>query len=381
MKKPAVLIVLALGLLTSLLAFLSLVGLGILRESPSWAVAVGASCLVILPAAGIAATTRWRPVGVALGSLVWPSLLLAGLPVWFPGERVAAVSTGLGFLAAPMGEDASRQAAGWGEQLASLAGEEKLAGRPPPPEVESVVARLTEAPPRPASVTPLEGEQIALPYEGAGRSLRIPVVFQQGDEESERWMLYDTGATYTTLTPQALAELGIEVPEDAPEVTLHTANGERISRLVLLERVWIGGFPVDGVTVAVCEECGGDEDAGLLGLNVSGQFTVTTDPGRREMLLEPLPGEADRQLDLGHWVDIAATATVWSDGRVVVDVAADSRAELPMRDLIVDIECGGQTFQATFADLAPLAEADTRVSLPRGTSCAEYRIALASGTW
>ena len=381
MKRTLPLILISTGLLLSLLAFLSLVGLGILRQSPSWAVAVGASALVVLPAAGIGAMFRWKPAGVGLGMVVWPVAVLAGLPVWFPGERVAAISTGMGFLAAPLGEESSRQFADLGERMALLAGEEKLAGEPPPPEAEPVITRLSEPPPPPERVEPLEGDQIALPYEGAGRSLRIPVVFEDDGEESERWMLYDTGATYTTLTPEALRELGVEVPPDAPIVTLQTANGERQSKLVLLDRVWIGGFPVEGVTVAVCEECGGGEDAGLLGLNVSGQFTVTTDPSRREMVLEPLGQDADRHLDVGHWVEIAATATVWSDGRVVVDVSADNMVDLPMQDLVVDIECSGQTWQATFEELAPLAEADTRVSLPRGTTCTEYRIALSSGSW
>ena len=53
-------------------------------------------------------------------------------------------------------------------------------------------------------------------------------------------------------------------------------------------------LPPSGVVgadqVAVCEECGGKDSVGLLGLNVSGQFTVTLDPDRHEMVLKPLPG-------------------------------------------------------------------------------------------
>ena len=59
---------------------------------------------------------------------------------------------------------------------------------------------------------PLQQDEIALPVEGEGRRLSIPVVFEHGERTVEVWMLLDTGATYTTLPMEVLDQLGLRVP-------------------------------------------------------------------------------------------------------------------------------------------------------------------------
>jgi len=380
MKRPVSVAVLVLGLSIGLLAFAQLVGLGVLREGPGWAIAVGAACLLVLPVAALSGFGKHRIESLAGAALAWPIAVLVGLPVWFPGERTDALTTGLAHLAAPAGQSEAGAAAGtW---IGEFMGDESLAGRPPAELVEAVEdnVRLSEAVvPERRRVENMD--EIALPYEGSGRSLRIPVVFENDGVEQELSMLYDTGATYTTLTPAALADLGVDIPDDAPEITVNTAGGERAARIVLVDTVWLGGFPVDGVTLAVCEECGGDDEAGLLGLNVSGNFTITIDPGVRELVLEPLPQPRDRHLDITHWIDIGATATGWSDGRVEVEVQADSQVDRPVRDIDVSVECADKRFTAEVPSLAPGAHEEARISLPRGTNCETYTIRLAEAYW
>lgn len=379
MSRPISIVLSLVGFVLAGVAFAQLVGLGILREGPSWAIALGAGLVLLLPILGICGVMKYRLESFATGMLLWPVALLVGLPVWFPGERPDALATGFGHLAAPMGQEAA--ASSFGESLADFMGEENLAGRPPPVEavplapVAPRLAELSEAP-----TEPLPTAEIALPYEGAGRSLRIPVVIEADGMEQEVWMLYDTGATYTTLTEDDLESIGIRIPPDAPEITVNTAGGERTAKIVLIDRVWLGGFPVDGVTIAVCEECGSDEDAGLLGLNVSGQFTVTVDPAERQLVLEPLEAR-DRHLDIAHWVEVGATATAWSDGRVEVEVSAESSTDRQVDDLSVTIHCSGEEFSATIDEVPPNDLATARVSLPRGTDCTTYRIRLEEAYW
>lgn len=384
MKRPISIAVLVLGLLVGALAFAQLIGLGVLRDGPGWAIALGSAMVLVLPVFALSSFGKHRIESVAAATLVWPVVLLVGLPVWFPGERAESLATGFGHLAAPLGAEETEAGAAMGDAIAEFMGAESLAGRPPAEAVEAEdveeEARLSEA------ITaerrdPENLESIALPYEGRGRSLRIPVVFENDGVEQELWMLYDTGATYTTLTPDALNALGVAIPSDAPEITVATAGGERTAQIVLLDTVWLGGFPVDGVTIAVCEECGGDEEAGLLGLNVSGGFTVTIDPAVRELVLEPLPGPRDRHLDITHWLEIGATATGWSDGRVEVEVEADSETDRLITDVAVGIECADKTFTAEIAEVAPGAHAESRISLPRGTQCETYRIRLQQAYW
>lgn len=360
-----------------------LLGLGTTRELPVALVVLGAVWVGLLPGLGLAQLLGGGRAAFGLGGGLWGLGLLLGLPLYLPGERANALAAGFGWLGAPLGPDAAQRMAGLGEALAQALGEEQLQGQPPPEPAESTpIAPAEPAPPALTAPAIQVGEQdeIALPYEGTGRSVRIPVVLE-GAATLERWMLFDTGATYTTLGVDTLRALGVEVPRDAPEITLQTANGERSARVALVPRLWLGGFEVEGVTVAVCEECGGDDNAGLLGLNVSGQFTVTLDHGQQELILRPREGVLDRSLDISQWVDIEALATAWADGRVVVEVSAHNRSPRAVRGLAVGILCGEERFKAAVGEVPPGEERSRKVSLPRGTSCESYQIRLDSATW
>lgn len=367
----------ALLLLASLapisIALALLIGVGLERQvSPSIA-ALSAVALVVLPISGLTPLLGNRPLSAALAAWVWPALVVFGVPLYFPGERAGALGTGLGFFGALGGLESARSAAAMGETLGGFLGEELGAGRAPPAN-----ARVLTAPAMPPSQG--SDDALSLPYEGEGRSMHIDVAFE-GSRTVEVPMLFDTGATYTTLNMKTLKALGLSLDPDAPEITLHTANGERQAKIVLVDRVWLGDFTVDGVTIAVCEECGGDGAAGLLGLNVSGQFTTTVDPARHELLLTPRTDTPNRQLDIGQWVDIAATATAWTDGRINVVVEAKSRAPRPIREIQVGIHCGGEDFVATVSGLAPRGEGTAEVALPRGTTCSAYRVSLDRAVW
>jgi hypothetical protein len=163
-------------------------------------------------------------------------------------------------------------------------------------------------------------------------------------------------------------------------VTVRTAGGERQTRLVLLPRIWVGGFEVEGVTVGVCDECVGGDTVGLLGLNVSGRFLVTVDQARHEILLRPRTGAEDRTVDITHWVDLSAEATRYGDGRIEVAVQVENRSDRRIHTADVEINCN-QSFVAALEDLAPRKRVETVVSLPPGTDCSKYTIRLDRGTW
>lgn len=381
MRKGLTLCLALLGLATTLIGFATLLGLGVLREGPAWAVTLSAAAVVLLPAAAIGLAWRSNVEAWVSGLILWPVLLYTALPLYFPGERAEGLATGCGTLAGISGsEDTMRSAAGVCEGMARLLGPELLRGRPPAVEAPRIEADADPLPPRPTIAVSLgEDDSIALPYEGAGHSLKVPVVFD-ADGSHELWMLFDTGATFTTLNPDALDRLGVRVPSDAPSILLNTANGEVEAPIVLIERVWIGGFPVEGLTVAVCEDCAGEDHEGLLGLNVSGQFSVTLDPGRQEMLLKPAAG-IDRMLDVLHWVTVSAMTYRYPDGRVEVEVTAENRVDRAVSQAVVSIECSGEQYEAEINDLAPRGTKESRVSLPRDAGCEETLIRLKSASW
>lgn len=366
-----------------LVAVAGALGLGLARELPMGLVALSAVWLGLMPGLGLAALLGRGRAAFGVSGGVWALTFVLGMPLYFPGERREALTSGFAWLAAPLGAGPAQAGAQLGQVLADALGEEWMQGQTPPTPAQLPAEALQPEPPPILAAPALQvgtEDEIALPYEGTGRSVRIPVVFE-GTNTEEHWMLFDTGATYTTVNERTLRSLGVVVPRDAPEITMQTANGEAQARVVLLPRLWLGGFAVEGVTVAVCEACGGEDHAGLLGLNVSGQFTVTLDHEREELLLRPRTGPVDRALDISQWVDLSAVATSWADGRVVVEVSALNRSPRAIASITVGILCGEDRFEAQLAALGAGAEVERRVSLPRGADCDPYQIKLDAARW
>lgn len=367
MLRGVTAILMLLALPSSGLAIALVAGAGVIRQGPPVLVALSAALLVGLPAAGLGNMARGRLAGAAAGLLVWSWLVVGGFSLYFPGERVEALAAGAGVLAAPLRLEVDPAAVISIEQRLPSLGD----GRLPPPRAEVVEALDV---PLHSSEIP---DGVVLPFEGQGRTMAVPVTFEGSDDEI--WMLFDTGATLTTLNAGTLAKLGIAIPEDAPEVSLRTAAGQQTARVISLERLWVGGLLVEGVTIAVCEACADDETAGLLGLNVSGRFRVTVDASARTLTLQPR-AEPDHSVDLSPWLAVEATAVHWSDGRIEVELAADSITDRPVSEITVEIRCD-QVFAAKLQKIPPRGRAEATVSLPLGVSCDGYSVAMTHGRW
>ena len=345
-------------------------GAGVLRGAPPQALSAFVAALVLVPCLAIAAATSRGGPAALLACALWPAGLILGFPLFFPDERANALHTGLSAVLMPLG---GRADMAWAEQLDQAL--PRFAGaHPPPPAAEPLVK---VAPP----ATELGTDQVALPFEGEGRTLSIPVTVEgAAGRDQDMWMLFDTGATLTTLDTATLRKIGVTVPSDAPEVSVHTAAGERKTRLALVDRVWVGGMPVDGVTVSVCDACAGDKTVGLLGLNVSGRFLSTVDHQRQELVLQPQAGSENRAVDIGQWLELGATATRWPDGRVDVEVRCKNRAPRAVSRAEVAIECD-KTWLATLTNLPAGGSDKAVVSLPVGSACDGYTVHLERASW
>ncbi len=351
------------------IALALVMGAGVLRQGPPLLVALSAGAVVVLPGLSLSAVVRLRVLAAAAGVLLWSSLVTAGFSLYFPGERADALAAGISVFTTPIGMPVRPDAILAVESLLPHLGEAK----PRPP-----VARVLEEVEIPLGPDgPADG--VVLPFEGEGRSMSLPLQVEGPAGTQELWMLFDTGATLTTLNQSALDALGVVVPADAPEVTLRTASGERTAKVALIERMWLGGLEVNGITVALCEECAGSRTTGLLGLNISGRFRVTVDGHRRELILQPRES-IDHAVDLSPWLSIRATAVHWSDGRIEVQVGADSVAARTVASVEVEIHCD-ETFTAVLEEIPPGGSREATVSLPLGTDCTDYTVEMRTGRW
>ena len=192
-------------------------------------------------------------------------------------------------------------------------------------------------------------------------------------------MIFDTGATFTTVTPEALEKIDVRVPADAPRVALNTAGGQIDAPLVLLDAVWLGDVPVEWVTVAACPSCAAPGGAGLLGLNVSSQFRVEIDYDRKRIHLEPSPG--DRRHDIRRWLELKARGQNIVGERLDFDVTVANRAPRAIASATVEIDCGETGAAVEVRDIPAKGEQTAGVSLPADTVCPSFRLDLLSARW
>jgi aspartyl protease family protein len=136
-------------------------------------------------------------------------------------------------------------------------------------ESELAVAGQTEA-----SVTNLEDGPP--PRQEARAECTVPVYRRQARgtflvdariNDTDVRLIVDTGASLTTLAEELLDELGVEVDRQR-SIHAITATGPTLLPTARVESLSIGDAEVRGLSVAVCDGCGGHIAGGLLGLDV-----------------------------------------------------------------------------------------------------------------
>jgi aspartyl protease family protein len=85
-------------------------------------------------------------------------------------------------------------------------------------------------------------------------------------------MVVDSGATLVTLTSATASQLGITIPEDAPELKLVMADGRDIpAKAIVIARMRVGEFEAENVRTAVLAPSA-DGAEPLLGMSYLGNF-------------------------------------------------------------------------------------------------------------
>lgn len=366
-KPTAQVLASILGVLCAGVTLATLFGLGLHREASSLAVAAAATGLVLVPPLALAVAVKNHRVEVlGLAASLWSVAVFLALPIYFPGERADAMVTGLSLGSSDI-EPMARA-------LAGAMPEEPRVAEPEAPVAETLVVQ-----PIPEPKAPLLEHQIALPYEGDGRRLSVEIAVEHGGETRELQFLLDTGATYTTMPSELLAKMGIRPSEDDPVITLHTANGTREARIVLLDRVWLGDLPMDGVAVATCDPCAGEDTVGLLGLNVTGGFNLTIDADRREVVFSRR-ADYSRHLDVKPFVDVGATISRLP-GRVSVEARLDNRAHRPVTSAQASIHCREETWLVDLGEVGPGELGTASRRLPPHEPCERYQVGLHAASW
>ena len=149
------------------------------------------------------------------------------------------------------------------------------------------------------------GGQITLEFDERGSSMLVPA--EVGGKSV--YFLFDTGASFTTLTPSFARSIGASPPDNAPSTVSRTANGSRRFRFGIVPEITLAGRPHRNITYGACKACGGvtyrgKQIVGLLGLNVLRRYRIDYDHSAGEVRLEPGPDFSDRTFDVAPWLDV-----------------------------------------------------------------------------
>jgi hypothetical protein len=384
-----------------------LFGLGLDAGAPTAVALVSALALTLLPVAGLGAWLERigsgetaRASARIFAVWIWTGTVLLAVPYFAPGLRSTAARDGADALFArhlgPLRDPVCDAVGG----LAGLLGSDgeppanvplfAAAPREPATEPEPPVESETAEPPAPLQRPPAREPALPVPapedeapvvlaYRGDGRELDVEVALD-GPRLGERFrMIFDTGASFTTVTPEALEEIDVRIPADAPRVTLHTAGGQIEAPLVLLDAVWMGDHPIEWVTVAACPSCTAPGRAGLLGLNVSSQFRVEIDHDRKRIHLDPSPG--DRRHDIRPWLELGARGVQHGLERLELDVTVRNRAPRAIESATVEIDCGASGYAVEVGAIPARGERTTGLTLPGDVRCEAFRLELLSARW
>lgn len=185
---------------------------------------------------------------------------------------------------------------------------------------------------------------IEVPFNEQGTAIMLGISLSGPEGSVNADYLFDTGASYTTVTAAMADKLGLDVPDDAPTLKFNTASGPRESRMVYLPRVTLGEVEIDGLLVSVCDSCANDRTQGLLGLNVMREFFVQMDYQARQMQLLPRVQEANpnRSYDIEPVVglSIEGRPEIWL-GRVRWVVLVENRGTQPIEAVVPRVEFAG----------------------------------------
>lgn len=232
------------------------------------------------------------------------------------------------------------------------------------------------------------GQALRLPFERLGSSILVKAKVQG----RAVYFLLDTGATYSTLTPEFARDLGLTPAASNPKTMSQTANGLVERTFGMIPRLELGDRMHSKVSFTLCESCGGTGRdypiVGLLGLNVLRRYRMTIDDKGGFVELMPQGGFSNQRDDIMPWLDINFHQKVVSDGKVnqtgnVVKVT--NLSGHAVQDIEIAWSCsvaGGESFEADLkvAKVAAKGSSEVRLPLPP-KNCQNHQLTLHSAHW
>ena len=221
---------------------------------------------------------------------------------------------------------------------------------------------------------------VDVPLRGRGTRYLVDIVLNR---RFPLRMLLDPDADYTSISQTALVFMGLDPSKKGVEFR----KDEQSMLMVLADTLSIGGIELEGIAIASCDECRGEDYEGILGRNVLDNFAYTLEPATRRLRLEDRRSSHDQRIDIYPFVTIQAEPEPSGGGTLPFVITVTSRAPRDIRTLSVRLSVldSSKREVATHRVAMPLLKAGGRVSVrvevPRGADFGYYQVDLGSARW
>ncbi len=109
------------------------------------------------------------------------------------------------------------------------------------------------------------------------------------DNQQDSTFILDTGATYTSISPELAKQLGYDL-KHAPKIIITTANGQVAMPKITLKSLSLNGYTAYNVEATVMPLPKHLAFSGLLGLSFIRHHRITIDSEAQQMMIEPQDG-------------------------------------------------------------------------------------------
>lgn len=202
----------------------------------------------------------------------------------------------------------------------------------------------------------------AIRFERRGSAIVVPARITGPAGSIQVKMVFDTGATFTTLSRATLQRLG--VPDGGATMQFSTANGVVRRRIAVVHGIAIGDAAVDRLlTVSECDTCAGGGVEGLLGLNFSRHFVTSVDHDEGRLVLQPKRVADPDTFDASPFIRLVGVRSTQRGDELQATFVLRNDSPVALQDVVLSTRTKSAP-KTTIDLIAPGAERQAQLSIP-----------------
>ena len=238
-----------------------------------------------------------------------------------------------------------------------------------------------------AMASSLPGASQSVPFSFEQGSIVVAAQLESGGRALPVRMVLDTGASFSTISPQTAAALGVSPGPRSPQLHVQTASGEASYPLVVLTGLKVGESRVGPLAVAVCEPCAVGDKVGLLGLNFTAHFQMVIDNKTGRIRMKPIEGWIDRKAEVEPFLEVHGLTGSEQGDLMHISAQVTNLAPVGVKNLSFELtltDASDHALNMQRVMVEGVAAGETRsltVDIAAQPECVSFRLELKQAFW